>query len=169
MWKGKAAVFFKQVCIAFLFHLHKISNAFPEAQVNMQFVILGCWLTHQLMAIPINRRLCNAAVQCGQSLQFMTHTLSEKSSRLQSKPMSKLSMTEMRTRMVAEAHGFFLSQLIFSLALSPVPCLLEKHVVQINVTPHRLHEVKRSLVNYFHRVEQKKLLLFQLIHNTRQV
>lgn len=76
----------------------------------------------------------------------------------------------MRTRMVTEAHGvFFLSQLIFNLALSPVPCLLEKHVVQINVTPHRLPEVKRSLVNYFHRVEQKKLLLSQLIHNTRQV
>lgn len=34
-------------------------------------------------------------------------TLSEKSSRLQSKPMSKLTMTEMRTRMVTEAHGVF--------------------------------------------------------------
>lgn len=81
--------------------------------------------------------------------------------------MSKLTMTEMRTRMVTEAHGVFYHN-IFNLALSPVPCLLEKHVVQINVTPHRLPEVKRSLVNYFQRVEQKKLLLFQLIHNTRQ-
>lgn len=74
-----------------------------------------------------------------------------------------------RGRVERERMSFF-SQFIFNFAWSPLPCPLEKHVVQISATPHRPPEVKLSLVNYLDRAEQGRgnetLLQFQRPQNT---